>query len=180
MRLTRACAEHPVMAMADTASPQAQQGLKLDKLSLAIHGTQILQGVSLTIAPGQILGLVGESGSGKSLTAFSVARLLPEGSVTSGQVTLDGTDLTALSEADMCALRGLRLSMIFQEPMTALNPVKTIGDQVAETLLIHRAANRRQAYARAADLLARVGLDPERIPPGRYPHELSGGQRQRV
>ena len=70
--------------------------------------------------------------------------------------------------------------MIFQEPMTALNPVKTIGDQVAETLLIHRAANRRQAYARAADLLARVGLDPERIPPGRYPHELSGGQRQRV
>ena len=168
------------MAMADTASPQAEQGLQLDKLSLAIHGTQILQDVSLTIAPGQILGLVGESGSGKSLTAFSVARLLPEGSVTSGQVTLDGTDLTALSEADMCALRGLRLSMIFQEPMTALNPVKTIGDQVAETLLIHRAANRRQAYARAADLLARVGLDPERIPPGRYPHELSGGQRQRV
>ena len=77
------------MAMADTVSPQAEQCLQLDKLSLAIHGTQILQDVSLTIAPGQILGLVGESGSGKSLTAFSVARLLPEGSVTSGQVTLD-------------------------------------------------------------------------------------------
>ena len=150
----------------------------IDRLSLTIHGTPILRDVSLAIGAGEAVGLVGESGSGKSLTALSVMGLLPRGAATTGRITLDGTDLLTLPEARMNALRGNEIGMIFQEPMTALNPVQTIGDQVAETLRVHGAASRAASRAIARDRLDRVGLQSLGL--DRYPHELSGGQRQRV
>ncbi|TCP38685.1 ABC transporter ATP-binding protein [Rhodovulum marinum] len=152
----------------------------LDRLTVAIHDTPILRGVSLEIERGRIVGLVGESGSGKSMTALALMGLLPHGAQVTGRVLLDGTDLLTLSEPRMCAIRGRQLAMIFQEPMTALNPVQTIGDQVAETLVIHGAASRTEALREARKRLDRVGLPAERFPLSRYPHQLSGGQRQRV
>ncbi|SFC51635.1 ABC transporter ATP-binding protein [Tropicimonas isoalkanivorans] len=154
--------------------------ISLEDVSLDIGGTPILRDVSFGIEAGQILGLVGESGSGKSMTALSVMRLLPLEAALSGRIMLDGRDLAMLSERQMCAVRGAEVGMIFQEPMTALNPVQTIGDQVAETLLVHGAASRSEAGKIARQRLTRVGLGPERFPLDRYPHELSGGQRQRV
>lgn len=154
--------------------------LEIRDLSLRIGRSQILRDVSVSLERGQILGLVGESGSGKSMTALAVMQLLPRRARLSGSVQLDETELTGLREHRMTRLRGAEIGMIFQEPMTALNPVQTIGDQVAETLLVHGAASRRAAQERAAERLARVGLAPDMIPPSRYPHELSGGQRQRV
>ncbi|WP_050930475.1 ABC transporter ATP-binding protein [Aestuariivita boseongensis] len=154
--------------------------LTIQNLSLSIHGTPILNNVSLSIAPGEIHAVTGESGSGKSMTAFTVMQLLPNGTKTTGQVTLDGTDILAASEDTMCTIRGNDVGMIFQEPMTALNPVKTIGDQVMETILIHKAMSPKDAETRARDVLDRVGLPADRFPLSRYPHELSGGQRQRV
>ncbi len=152
----------------------------VEDLSLDIGAHPILREVSFQITAGEVFGLVGESGSGKSLTALSILRLLPHAARTSGRVRLEGRELTTLSERQMCALRGAEIGMIFQEPMTALNPVRTIGEQVAETLLVHGRASRREAFRVAAERLARVGLPEERFPLARYPHELSGGQRQRV
>lgn len=152
--------------------------IEVDHLSLDIHGTPILRDVSFAMQPGKTFGLVGESGSGKSMTALALMQLLPDGSRTSGRANLDGIDLLDRPEAEMCTLRGNELGMIFQEPMTALNPVRTIGDQVAETLRIHGAATRADALDVARQKLNRVGLP--QIALDRYPHELSGGQRQRV
>jgi len=154
--------------------------LAIDGLDLAIRGTPILRGVTMGVGPGEVLGVIGESGSGKSLTALAVMGLLPEGSVTSGRIALDGTDLMRRSEAQLCAVRGRDVGMVFQEPMTALNPLQTIGDQVAETVRVHGRAGRTGARAIARETLERVGLPGDRFPPTRYPHELSGGQRQRV
>ncbi|SLN45912.1 ABC transporter ATP-binding protein [Ruegeria meonggei] len=154
--------------------------LQIEDLSLSIHGTDILKRVSLTIDPGQIVAVTGESGSGKSMTALAVMQLLPIGASIDGAIRFKGQDLLTLSEAALCALRGAAVGMVFQEPMTALNPVKTIGDQVTETILIHKAMPRLQATERAQEVLTRVGLPPDRFPLSRYPHELSGGQRQRV
>jgi len=154
--------------------------LSIQNLSLSIHKTEILKDVSLTVESGEIVAVTGESGSGKSMTAMTVMQLLPELAQTRGSVVLDGTDLLKLSEAEMCRVRGQSVGMVFQEPMTALNPVKTIGDQVAETILIHDAMPKDKAYARAREVLDRVGLPAERFPLTRFPHELSGGQRQRV
>lgn len=152
--------------------------IEISGLSLSIRDTPILRDVSLSIAPREIFGLVGESGSGKSMTALSLMGLLPRGSTLDGTASLDGTDLVALPEEDLQRLRGNDISMIFQEPMTALNPVQTIGDQVAETLLIHTLTSRTAALKVARNRLDRVGLSA--IALDRYPHELSGGQRQRV
>ncbi len=154
--------------------------LETRDLSLAIHGTPILDRVSFALAPGRIFGLVGESGSGKSMTALSLMRLLPEGAESTGEILFAGQNLLALGERAMCALRGSEIGMIFQEPMTALNPVQTIADQVAETLIIHDRSGRRDARRIALEKLTRVGLPPDAVSPDRYPHELSGGQRQRV
>lgn len=151
--------------------------LEITGLTLRLHGFEVLRDVALDVKAGQIKGVIGESGSGKSMTALGILRLLPEGARLTGQVRLDGRDLTGLSEREMCALRGREIGMVFQEPMSALNPLQTIGQQVAETILIHERVSRGAAMARARDTLERVGL---RMPPGRYPHELSGGQRQRV
>ncbi|WP_417581679.1 ABC transporter ATP-binding protein [Pelagibacterium sp.] len=154
--------------------------LKIEKLDLTIGDTSILSDVSLEIGAGQVVGLVGESGSGKSLTALSVMGLLPSTAILNGVIGFDGRDLVSASEADMNRLRGQFIGMIFQEPMTALNPLMTIGDQVAETVRVHQNLERRDARALAAKTLERVGLPGAKISPSRYPHELSGGQRQRV
>jgi peptide/nickel transport system ATP-binding protein len=154
--------------------------LAIERLSLAIHGHPVLREVAMAAGPGEVLGVIGESGSGKSMTALAVMGLLPGGAVASGRILLDGADLLKRGEAEMCALRGRDLGMIFQEPMTALNPLQTIGDQVAETVRVHGGASRGEARAVARATLDRVGLPAARFPLGRYPHELSGGQRQRV
>ena len=154
--------------------------LAIDNLSLSIGRYDILKNVSLDVAPGEIVAVTGESGSGKSMTALSVMQLLPDRAVTKGQITLDGHELLTTSEAEMCSIRGRLTGMVFQEPMTALNPVKTIGAQVMETILLHTSATRAEAETRARDVLDRVGLPQSRFPLGRFPHELSGGQRQRV
>jgi len=154
--------------------------ISVSELCVSIHGTPILRDVSFDIPRGEVSGLVGESGSGKSLTALALMQLLPQGSVVTGRAMVDGDNLLEMNEPAMCAIRGNRIGMIFQEPMTALNPVQTIGDQVAETLLIHRIANRSEALRHARERLDRVGLPAARFPVSRYPHQLSGGQRQRV
>ncbi|MFC7703068.1 ABC transporter ATP-binding protein [Plastorhodobacter daqingensis] len=152
--------------------------LSVENLSVTIHDTPILRDVSFAVEPGQVVGLVGESGSGKSMTSLAVMGLLPAGARATGRVMMGGQDLLSLSDPAMCRVRGNQIGMIFQEPMTALNPVQTIGDQVAETLVIHGAARRSDALKMARDRLDRVGL--ARFPLERFPHELSGGQRQRV
>ncbi|RWO34917.1 MAG: ABC transporter ATP-binding protein [Mesorhizobium sp.] len=154
--------------------------LEIERLSLTIGDTPILRDVELSVAPGEVMGLVGESGSGKSITALTVMRLLPWAARASGRVAFDGIDILAASEDQMCALRGDDIGMVFQEPMTALNPVKTIGEQVAEGIRWHTRANRADAEDRARKMLDRVGLPSAQFPLSRYPHELSGGQRQRV
>ncbi|MFN4099727.1 MAG: ATP-binding cassette domain-containing protein, partial [Pararhodobacter sp.] len=154
--------------------------LSIRNLSLSIGLFDILHDVSLDVAPGEIVAITGESGSGKSMTAFATMGLLPDAARTSGSIVLEGTDLLALSEPAMCKVRGAKIGMVFQEPMTALNPVQSIGAQVAETIRQHENVSKAQAMARARAMLDRVGLPAERFPLSRYPHELSGGQRQRV
>ncbi|MEM7214156.1 MAG: dipeptide ABC transporter ATP-binding protein [Pseudomonadota bacterium] len=154
--------------------------LEIKDFSLEIGNTTILNGVNLKLREGQLHGLIGESGSGKSLTSLSVMQLLPSGSETSGSIRFDGREITALGESEMCDLRGNEIGMIFQEPMTALNPLMSIGDQVAETIRIHTPMSPAEAQAKAAKVLARVGLPQDKFPMSRFPHELSGGQRQRV
>ncbi len=154
--------------------------LDVRDLALSIHGTPVLRGVSLDIAPGEVCGVIGESGSGKSLTALSAMQLLPEGSDCGGRITVAGRDVLSMREAELCRMRGKDVGMVFQEPMTALNPVQTIGSQVAETILVHEATSRAEAMSRAAETLARCELPQSGFPLDRYPHELSGGQRQRV
>ncbi|KUP94321.1 ABC transporter ATP-binding protein [Tritonibacter horizontis] len=154
--------------------------LDISGLSLSIGALPILRDVTLSIAAGEILAVTGESGSGKSMTALAVMRLLPQVAKTRGAIYLEETELCALSEDDMCRRRGRDIGMVFQEPMTALNPVMTIGAQVMETIQIHTDMTRAEAEVEAARVLTRVGLPPDRFALDRYPHELSGGQRQRV
>ena len=140
-----------------------------------------VDGVSYDIAPGRTLGVVGESGGGKSMTALAILRLVPEqGSITKGRVALEGVELTGLDEAGMEAVRGDRVAMIFQEPMTSLNPVVTIGEQIAEVYLIHRKATRKEALGEATELLAKVRIPDPAARAMDYPHQLSGGMRQRA
>ncbi|MBX9450555.1 MAG: dipeptide ABC transporter ATP-binding protein [Mesorhizobium sp.] len=154
--------------------------LEIENLRLEIGDTSILKDIDLTIEQGEVMGLVGESGSGKSMTALTVMQLLPEAARAQGRVTFDGIDILSAPEAAMNKLRGDDIGMVFQEPMTALNPVKTIGEQVAEGIRWHTGANRADAEQTARQILDRVGLPEAKFPLARYPHELSGGQRQRV
>ncbi len=154
--------------------------LEIENLSVEIDGTPILRDIDLAIDQGEVMGLVGESGSGKSMTALTVMRLLPHAARAAGRVSFNGIDILAATEDQMCALRGDDIGMVFQEPMTALNPVKTIGEQVAEGIRWHTRATRADAEAHARKILDRVGLPEAKFPLSRYPHELSGGQRQRV
>ena len=137
--------------------------------------------VTFQIARGETLGLVGESGSGKSVTAFSILRLLqPPGRIASGRVLFEGRDLMSLTEPDMRQVRGAKISLIFQEPMTALNPVMRVGDQIAEALTVHGQVDRKAAWNRAVELLDAVHIPDANHRVLDYPHQLSGGMRQRV
>jgi peptide/nickel transport system ATP-binding protein len=141
-----------------------------------------VENVSLTVRPGELVCIVGESGSGKSVTAYTVMGLLPKGDLTpaAGQVLLEGEDVLKASAIRLRELRGTRMAMIFQEPMTALNPVLTVGDQIDEVLRIHTSLGRAERRAKAVDIMAAIRLpDPERLYDA-YPHQLSGGQRQRI
>jgi len=160
----------------------AEPLLDVQHLSVTFGGESLaVDDVSFQINTGETLGVVGESGSGKSVTAFSILRLLqPPGRITAGRVMFQGRDLLTLAEGEMREVRGAGISLIFQEPMTALNPVMRVGDQIAEALLVHGKARRAEARARAVELLEAVKItDPARRIRD-YPHQLSGGMRQRV
>ncbi len=139
-----------------------------------------LRGISFSLQRGQTLGLIGESGCGKSITALALMGLLPDSATVSGSLRLEGRELVGLAEADWCRLRGNRMAMVFQEPMTALNPLHTIGHQIAESLRLHRGMGGASARAEALRLLQRVQLPQAERRLAAYPHQLSGGQRQRV
>jgi peptide/nickel transport system ATP-binding protein len=153
------------------------------EVSIPTHAGPLaaVRGVDLKVAAGETLGIVGESGCGKSVTSMAVMRLLPERiTVTADEMRLGETDLLTLGERRMADLRGERMAMIFQEPMTALNPVLTVGRQLTETWLRHRRTPMKEARERAIDLLDRVGIPHPRERMDVYPHQLSGGLRQRV
>src|SRR4029077_17253308 len=141
-----------------------------------------VDGVSLALDRGETLGVVGESGCGKSVTALSIMRLVPpaSGRIVAGSIRFDDKELLTLEPAAMRAIRGNRISMIFQEPMTSLNPVMTVGRQIAETVALHQQLPRRPALDRAIEMLTLVKIPEPRRRAGEYPHQLSGGMRQRV
>jgi peptide/nickel transport system ATP-binding protein len=152
------------------------------RTSFAVEGGELfaVDGVSLTLEAGRTLCIVGESGCGKSATALSIMGLVAAPGRVSGEILFDGVDLAQVSPAAMRELRGDRLSMIFQEPMTSLNPAFTVGEQIAEVLLRHRALSREEARARTVDLLRQVHVPSPELRFDDYPHRLSGGMRQRV
>ena len=137
--------------------------------------------LSLTLGTGRVLGLVGESGCGKTITALSILNLVPPpGRIVAGTIQFEGRDLLSLPESEMRSIRGARISMIFQEPMTALNPVFTVGNQIGEVLITHQHSTRREAIERSVELLRSVGIPSPEKRVREYPHQLSGGMRQRV
>ena len=141
---------------------------------------EAVNNINLDIGRGEVLGLVGETGAGKTTTALGIMGLLPEkvGHVVQGTIHLDGENLLTKSNKEMRAVRGKKVSMIFQDPMTALNPVKTVGAQIAEVVLLHEKCSKAEALKRAQDMLAMVGIVPERYKD--YPHQFSGGMKQRI
>jgi len=155
--------------------------LQLKNLTVNIGQTAFVRGVSFELQAGQSLGIVGESGCGKSLTALSIMRLLPQPpmQIASGEIMFDGENLTHMPERSIEKIRGRDIAMIFQEPMSSLNPVFSVGEQVSEVLYLHENVSRRRARQRTNELFDRVGLSATRIA-SQFPHQLSGGQRQRV
>ncbi len=149
-------------------------------LATARGPAEALRGVSFALPRGGTLGLIGESGCGKSLTALALMGLLPEGATVRGSIVFEGRELTTLPEPAMCELRGNRIGMVFQEPMTALNPLQPVGRQIAESLRLHKGLSAAAARAEALRLLERVQLPQAAARLDAYPHQLSGGQRQRV
>ena len=140
-----------------------------------------VNGISFSLDKGKVLGIVGESGSGKSVTAYSIMRILVEpGRIKSGEILFDGQDIVKFSKKQMSEFRGKRISIIFQDPMTSLNPTYTIGNQLREAILLHTNRNHEQANARAVEMLKLVGVNEPEKRLKQYPHELSGGMRQRV
>jgi oligopeptide/dipeptide ABC transporter ATP-binding protein len=141
-----------------------------------------VDGVSFKVERGRTLGIVGESGCGKSVTAFSIMRLLPQphGKILGGKILFEGQDLVMASEAELHRIRGGRIGMVFQEPLSALNPVQTIGKQLVETLLLHKPISKQEAWTEAIALLEKVGIPSPEVRTKEYPHQLSGGMRQRV
>jgi peptide/nickel transport system ATP-binding protein len=169
-----------------TAPEAARPLLRIEGLRTAFQTDDgplvAVDDVSFDVLPGETVGVVGESGCGKSVTALSVMRLIPNppGRIVGGRISFDGEDLLSLPEARMRALRGSKIGMIFQEPMTSLNPVFTVGEQIAEGVRLHRNADRKTAWARAVEMLQQVGIPAPAERAKAYPHELSGGMRQRV
>ncbi len=169
---------HPC-ALASVLLNHLKPLLDIQDLTVRFGELTAVDRVSFSIAAGEKFALVGESGSGKSITALSVLRLV-DAAQTTGRIVFEGEDLTAASERVMRGVRGARIGMIFQEPMTALNPLYTVGNQIGEMLELHEALRPNAARARAVELLARTGIpDPQRRVDA-FPHQLSGGQRQRV
>lgn len=160
--------------------------LEIDDLHAYFYSSEgvakAVDGVSFSLAAGKVLGVVGESGCGKSVTAQSVMRLVPSppGKIVDGRILFDGMDLTKLSMAEMRHVRGNRISMIFQEPMSSLNPVFTVGNQLSEMFMLHRGMNRKDALDASVEMLDRVQIPAPRSRISEYPHQLSGGMRQRV
>jgi peptide/nickel transport system ATP-binding protein len=159
--------------------------LEISDLQTVIKGrrreVRAVAGVSLEVAQGEVLGIVGESGSGKTMTAMSVLRLLPPGgAVTGGRVRFDGTDLLSLPESEIRKVRGDGIGVVFQDPLSSLNPTMSVGEQIAEAVLLHRPVGRAAALERAVEVLGLVGLPQPRERISEYPHQLSGGMRQRV
>jgi peptide/nickel transport system ATP-binding protein len=158
----------------------------LDIKDLVIHYetdeevVEAVNKINLTLERGEILGLVGETGAGKTTTALGIMRLLPHkvGHVIQGHIQFEGEDLLGKSEREMRSIRGKKISMIFQDPMTALNPVKTVGDQIAEVVELHNHCSKAEALKRSQEMLAMVGIVPERYK--EYPHQFSGGMKQRI
>jgi len=149
-------------------------------LRIEIGGRTLVDGVSFDVPDGARVGLIGESGSGKSLTALAILGLLPEGARATGSVRWNDREILGLPDAQLAALRGDDIGIVFQEPRTALNPIRTVGRQIGESVRIHEGVSRREALRRAVVEAERVALpDPQRLV-SRYPHQLSGGQRQRV
>lgn len=181
---TTATAPDPAGA-ARTSTPDAPLLSVRDLAVEFTSGTQVaraVRGISFDVPHGKTLGVVGESGCGKSVTSLAILRLVPNppGRIAGGRVLLEGTDLLQLSEPAMRSVRGKRISMIFQEPMTSLNPVYTIGNQVTEPLAVHDHVTVREARERAMAALAAVGIPNPRLCLSQYPHELSGGMKQRA
>lgn len=149
-------------------------------LSVDIDGTRVVDGVSFEVPDGARIGIIGESGSGKSLTALAIMGLLPDGALASGSIEWNGRELIGMRERERARTRGREIAMVFQEPQSALNPIRRVGVQMSEAARIHRSMSRRDAARLAVDLARDVGLpSPETIIDS-YPHQLSGGQRQRV
>ena len=143
---------------------------------------QAVRGISFEVGRGEIVGIVGESGSGKSVTALSLMRLIasPPGRITEGRVLLEDQDLLTLSESQMCALRGDKIAMVFQDPFSSLNPTMTLGAQIAEPLRLHRKMSKEEAKKRVIELMTAVRIPNPETRYRQYPHEISGGQRQRI
>ena len=163
-------------------NPDTQNLLKIDNLCISINKNDIIKDVSIQINKGEMIGLVGESGCGKSLTALSIIKLIDENvmKVKSGEIQFLGKNLLSKTEKELEKIRGKEISMIFQEPMTSLNPVFSIGDQINEVLFIHNNLSKKIATDKTIDLLSKVGIPRPEISYKKYPHQLSGGQRQRV
>ena len=163
-------------------NPDTQNLLKIDNLCISINKNDIIKDVSIQINKGEMIGLVGESGCGKSLTALSIIKLIDENvmKVKSGEIQFLGKNLLSKTEKELEKIRGKEISMIFQEPMTSLNPVFSIGDQVNEVLFIHNSLSKKIATDKTIDLLSKVGIPRPETSYKKYPHQLSGGQRQRV
>ena len=181
----------PRQSVSETGPPPGTDGSRRPLLQVADLRTyfhtasgvaRAVDGVSFTVGKGETVGLVGESGCGKSVTALSLLRLVqPPGVIEKGSsIRFDGTELLSLPEREMRRIRGKRIAMVFQEPMTALNPVFTVGDQVAEVARVHDRAPRREAWRRAVEMLALTGIPAPEQRAREYPHQLSGGMRQRV
>ena len=161
--------------------------LEVKNLKTCFHGKDgivaAVDGVSLSVEPGKTLGIVGESGCGKSVTALSILKLLPSKTAhiePGSSIMLDGNELSGMTGAEMCRIRGREISMIFQDPMTSLNPVMTIGSQMAEAFRAHTKMSKGEAWKRSVEMLAKVGIPAPEKRAGEYPHQLSGGMKQRV
>ena len=156
--------------------------LNIENLNIRLKQKNIIKDVNIKIEDGEIVGLVGESGCGKSITALSILKLIDESvmKITSGKILFNKNNLLSKSDKDLKKIRGKEISMIFQEPMTSLNPVFSIGNQINEVLLIHEKLDNKVATERTIDLLEKVGIPDPQISIDKFPHQLSGGQRQRV